>query len=114
MPASTQLVHSRARVRSRYALFPLAGYPPSRLPAWEKTEAFVLAAPALGAQFVEYLLKVDSGGGTRHSADNRIETFVYVISGSIELQLTNQASHHLAAGGFGLVPINLGIFRSSQ
>ena len=67
MRAQHELLHGRARVRPRYALFPLEGYPCSRLPQWPGVEARVLASPALGAEFVECLLepKAGQGGGRR-------------------------------------------------
>ena len=76
-----QLVHSRARVRQRYALFPLEGYPTSRLPSWPDAEVRVLASPGLGAQFVQYLIDLPAGTGGRFDADERTELFVYVLSG---------------------------------
>src|SRR5687768_667311 len=82
MRAPHQLVHSRARVRPRYALFPLEGYPPSRLPTWPDAEVRVLAAPALGAQFVQYLIDLSAGKEGRFEPEDRIETFVFVLSGS--------------------------------
>ena len=72
-------------VRPRYALLPLEGFPPSKLPAWPGSEARVLAAPALGAEFVQYLLNVPTGRGTEHAADSQIETFFYVLSGEVRL-----------------------------
>jgi len=104
MREPNQLVHSRARVSRRYAIFPREGYPTSRLPAWDKTEAYVLAAPALGASFVQYLLKIDVGGGTRHAADRRIEAFFSVLSGEALLTLSDGQSWKLTPGGFALVP----------
>jgi (S)-ureidoglycine aminohydrolase len=91
MRAPHQLVHSRARLRQRYALFPLEGYPTSRLPNWPDAEVRVLASPALGAQFVQYLIDVPAGKSGRFGGDERIETFAYVLSGP-------------AAGIFSLLP----------
>src|SRR5437867_3072063 len=108
MREPNQLVHSRARVSNRYAMFPREGYPTSRLPRWEKTEAYVLAAPALGAQFVQYLLKIDAAGGTRHKADRRVETFFYVQSGEALLGLSDGQSWKLTPGAFALVPPTTG------
>lgn len=86
-----QLVHSRARVRQRYALMPLEGYPMSRLPSWPDAEVRVLAAPALGAQFVQYLIDLPAGTRGGFNADERIETFYFVLAGP-------------RAESFGLVP----------
>jgi (S)-ureidoglycine aminohydrolase len=104
MRAQNQLMYSRTRVKQRYAVFPLEGIPLSRLPAWTKTETRILAAPVLGAQFVQYLLDIAPGGQGTHKADGRIETFFYLLSGSATIQLEGGAKQALSAGGFALLP----------
>ncbi len=96
-----QLVHSRARVRGRYALFPLEGYPLSRLPSWPGAEARILAAPALGAGFAQYLIDVPAGGSGQFAADDGIETFHFVLSGAGRF---HGSAELLSAGSFGLTP----------
>jgi (S)-ureidoglycine aminohydrolase len=95
-----QLVYSRARVRQRYALLPLEGFPTSRLPSWPDAEVLVLAAPALGAQFVQYLINLPAGKRGEFAGDDRLETFYFVLSGTGTLG----KGHNLAAGSFGLLP----------
>ncbi|HWB00758.1 MAG TPA: (S)-ureidoglycine aminohydrolase [Pirellulales bacterium] len=104
MRAAHELLHSRTRVRPRYALLPLEGYPPSRLPAWPGVEARILASPALGAEFVQYLLNVPQGLGTDQQGDGRVETFLYLLEGSATLSIDRKRAHHFAAGAFALVP----------
>jgi (S)-ureidoglycine aminohydrolase len=99
----TQPIHSRARVRDRYALMPIDGFPPSRIPRWRDTEARILAAPALGAQFVQMQLNLQPGGGVNQPADDRTQTFLYVLSGGLELTITGHRVV-VAAGGFAYVP----------
>lgn len=103
MRSPQQLLHSRTRVRDRYALLPLEGYPASRLPAWPGVEVRILAAPALGAEFVQYLLNAPAGTGTQQASDGRVETFFYVLTGGAKLTI-GKASHDLQPGGFALVP----------
>jgi (S)-ureidoglycine aminohydrolase len=103
MRSQTDLRHTRTRVRQRYALLPLEGYPTSVLPHWSGTEARILASPALGAEFVQYLLHLQPGGGTERPADGATELFVYLLSGEAELTLDGR-THALAEGGFALVP----------
>lgn len=103
MRAPHQLLHGRTRVRPRYALLPLEGYPPSKLPAWPDVEVRILAAPALGAQFAQYLLNVRAKQGTTHTADGRIETFFYVLEGEFSLTAGRGAAQKMIAGGFALV-----------
>jgi len=100
----TQLRHTRTRLRPRYALFPLEGYPTSNLPHWTGTESRILTSPAMGAAFVQYFLNVQAGGGTRVKADGHVETFLYLLSGAAELAVEGEGVHALSAGGFALVP----------
>lgn len=99
-----QLRHVRTRVRSRYALLPLEGYPASHLPHWRGAEARILASPALGAEFVQYLIFVEAGGGTMQKADLSVETFYYVLSGEATLTLNGSDRHGLGEGGFAFIP----------
>ncbi len=96
------LVHSRARIRQRYALFPLEGYPPSRLPDWPDCEARVLASPALGAQFVQCLIDIPIGKG-KSEADTPEQQFGYVLAGVVELTVAG-AKRALMPGGFFFIP----------
>ncbi len=104
MRAQNQLLHSRTRVKPRYALFPMEGVPFSRLPDWKLTDVRILAAPVLGANFIEYLLNLKPGASAAVAAGGKIETFFYVLSGSVKLTIDKSNSHALAAGGFALLP----------
>ena len=87
MRTQSQLLHSRTRVKSRYALLPLEGIPYSRLPEWPQAQVRVLAGPALGAGFAEYMLDLAPGQTGAHPADGQIEFFMYVLSGSLTLTI---------------------------
>jgi (S)-ureidoglycine aminohydrolase len=99
-----QLVHSRATLRRRYALFPLDGFPFSRLPSWPEAEVQTLCAPAMGAQFVQYLISLPAGKRGEFVADDRTETFYYVMSGSGQFSNGSGAEKALQPGSFGLTP----------
>src|SRR2546423_6739500 len=102
MRAPNQLVHSRARIRQRYGLFPLEGYPTSKLPHSPTMEARILTAPAMGAGFVEYLL--DFPAGTSWPYDHaRTQEFGYVLSGRLQVTLEGQP-HELSANGYFFIP----------
>lgn len=103
MRSQHELRHSRTRLRPRYALFPLEGYPPSVLPRWQHTEARILTSPAMGADFVQYRLDLAEGGGASIPADQRVESFYYLLQGEILLE-TNDTQQTLAPGGFALIP----------
>lgn len=113
MRSQADLRHTRTRVRPRYALLPLEGYPASHLPQWTATEARVLASPALGAEFVQYLLDIETGGGTKHEADGQIEIFFYILSGKVELRVGGDG-HTLGEGGYALIPRSDGFSLSAS
>src|SRR5262245_28093497 len=102
MRAPNQLVHSRARIRQRYAMFPLEGYPASQSPNWTNTEIRVLASPAMGANFVQHHLTLAPSATGSRKSDGRIESFLFVLSGQLTLRTTNE--HRLVAGDFAYVP----------
>ncbi|MGC4004613.1 MAG: (S)-ureidoglycine aminohydrolase [Pirellulales bacterium] len=103
MRTQDQLLGSRTRVKSRYALIPLEGIPDSRLPHWPKSKVRVLSAPALGSAFVEYLIDVPKGEGGKQPADGRVEHFLYLNSGKGTLTIDGK-KHPLKAGGYSLIP----------
>ena len=107
MRSQSQLLHSRTRVKPRYALLPLEGIPYSRLPEWPQAQVRVLAGPALGAGFAEYLVDMSAGQAGAHPADGHIEFFIYVLSGGLTLTMDGK-SHALAHGGYALVPPDKG------
>src|SRR6476469_9410131 len=94
----TSLVHARTRVRQRYALMPLEGYPFSRLPSWPDAQVRILASPAIGSAFVQYLVDLPAGKRGTFSADDRIESFFYVLKGT-----GRSGEQAIRAGSFGLV-----------
>jgi (S)-ureidoglycine aminohydrolase len=103
MKAIHELLHGRTRVRRRYALMPLEGFPTSRLPQWRGAEVRVLAAPALGADFAEYKIDLQPGGGTAQQPDGSTETFIYLLGGEAGVA-TGEQRETLGEGGYALVP----------
>lgn len=107
MRASHQLLNSRARVTRRYALLPLEGVPLSKLPDWDGCDARVLAAPAIGAEFAQYLIDIPAGGRRRNAADaHGAQTFGYLLSGMIGVEIRGMQNVTLDPGGFFYVPAN--------
>ncbi len=104
MRLHSSLVHSRTRVAPRYALMPLEGYPVSKLPSWPGAEVRVLASPALGANFVQYLIDLPATARGQFPADERIETFSYVLSGRGEHREGGRAKRQVIPGSFAFTP----------
>jgi (S)-ureidoglycine aminohydrolase len=100
----TSLVHARTRVRPRYALMPLEGFPFSRLPTWPDAQVRVLASPAIGAGFVQYLIDLPSGKHGGFGSDPQIETFYYVLSGTGVVADSHGSKETHGPGCFTLVP----------
>lgn len=93
------LVGSRARVERDWALLTPEGVAESVLPEWQNTVSKILAAPALGAAFVQYELAIGAGGGTQQALAEGVQSFLFVLEGAVKLDL-NGAGHSLEQGGY--------------
>ena len=102
------LVHSRTRVRPRYALMPLEGFPTSRLPSWPEADVRVLASPRLGSEFVQLRIDLPAGKTGGFGADDANETFIFVLGGNGTL-VTGDVLHDIATGSFALTPPGVGV-----
>jgi (S)-ureidoglycine aminohydrolase len=102
-------------VRPRYALLPLEGYPTSVVPAWLGCDVRILAAPALGAQFAEYLIDLQPQKGAAISPDIQpAQTFGYVLSGAAKITIEGD-TQALTTGSFFYLPEKIGYqFRASE
>ena len=98
------LVFARTRVEQRYALLPLEGFPFSRLPTWPDAQVRVLASPAIGAGFVQYLIDLPSNTRGSFPAEDGIETFFYVLSGTGTFSDGGATKLAITPGHFGLTP----------
>jgi len=96
------LVTSRVVVERNFCLLPPEGIPASVLPDWTSTTARILAAPRLGARFAMYLLEVGTDGGAGGQMPDRIEGFIYVLDGGIEVDM-NSRGYRMSAGGFAYI-----------
>ena len=56
-----------------------------------------------GANFVQYLIDLERGQGGQHTADGRVEHFLYILNGEATLTI-DKAKHKLTAGSFALIP----------
>jgi len=93
------LVTSRVVVERNYAILPPEGIPASALPEWSLSEVRILAAPAMGSRFAQYLIDIEAGGGSEQTLAEGIEAFFYVIDGAVNISADGM-SHALKAGGF--------------
>ena len=100
--AGPKLLGGRLTVQRNYAVLPPESFVLSALPGWSGTEATILAAPAMGARFTQYLLTIAPGGGVRQRLPEGIEAFFFVLEGEAELKLAS-GTHRLTRGGYAYV-----------
>ena len=70
-----------------YMLLPRANRVEHNLPGFEGVQAQVLAAPQLGAKFVEHELLVHPNGKTSKPVEQAYEQFIYVLEGKLQFEL---------------------------
>jgi (S)-ureidoglycine aminohydrolase len=108
-PPQTQLLTGRAVFTTAYAVIPqgvMQDIVTSCLPHWDKTRCWVLARPLSGfaETFSQYIMEVEAGGGSdKPEPDATAEGVLFVVSGTLELNLEGVV-HCLAAGGYAYVP----------
>jgi (S)-ureidoglycine aminohydrolase len=91
-----------------YTLIRPANHYPSRLPSLRATQFVKLVTPRLApARFGQYLLVMDSGGGTDAPIAPGFEDFLYGVEGSVTLR-TEGFDHELVEGAFAYLPPELG------
>jgi (S)-ureidoglycine aminohydrolase len=95
---------NRGVVHTRYAFIPPEGVLKSRLPQYADTVVRFLAAPSLGAEFVQFVLEIASGGGTTAPVPCDVQHFFYVLSGTVQLRIEGLPDAILPAGGYAYVP----------
>jgi (S)-ureidoglycine aminohydrolase len=89
-----------------YMIFPRANRVEHQLPYFEGVEAQVLATPEQGARFVEHELLVKPNGGTTRPRDENFEQFLFVLEGSLDLEVGGK-NHVMAEGGYCWLPPDL-------
>jgi (S)-ureidoglycine aminohydrolase len=96
---------TRSRIARNYALITPDTNVPSIPVGWQKSKAFVLIAPRLGAGFSQYVVEMERGG-TAAPALPGVERVIYVLEGDVELALPDASKASLTSGGFAYFPPN--------
>jgi (S)-ureidoglycine aminohydrolase len=86
-----------------YMLLPRANRVEHQLPGLEQVDVQVLAAPQIGARFVEHELLIKPGGGTVIHQTEELEQFFFVLAGTLDFDLDGKP-HHMVAGGYCWLP----------
>jgi (S)-ureidoglycine aminohydrolase len=88
----------------QYAILPHAQRVESYLPQFNAgVQAKVMAAPVMGARFVEHELLVEANGATAEPVVENLEQFFYVLDGGLEFEVDGKA-HKLQKGSFCWLP----------
>ena len=97
--------HTRARIAARHALITPENHVPSSVPGVSRARAVALISPAMGAGFAQVLLTFEANGSASAPAGD-LETFGYVMNGSVRARVGDQAKK-LAVGGYFYSPAGL-------
>lgn len=109
LPPQTQLLTDRAVVTTAYTVIPkgvLSDIVLSVLPEWRGARCWILNRPVPGGAttFAQYLIEIEPGGGSDEpEPQDEVESFVFVLSGELDLALEGER-HLLAPGGFAFLP----------
>ena len=71
--------------KGMYALLEPDGLVKNTIPGFEGCDVTILASPALGASFVDYLVSIAPGGGNRKGFGGDVESFFYLFDGSVKV-----------------------------
>lgn len=105
------LLSTRAVVKpGLWAVIPKDGLVNNVIPGIEGCTVSIVASPKMGASFVQYVVSASKGGGTTKLWANEpaVESFIYCISGEIEIKLDDK-TQSLAEGGYAFAPAGVGI-----
>jgi len=97
------LGQTRSSHRPNHLLLTADTFVRTTLPGMKGCSAIVHVSPALGARFTEYTAEFEVGGELGGAS---VQRFVYVIEGSVKLELKGKASE-LGARGYAYLPEGL-------
>jgi (S)-ureidoglycine aminohydrolase len=97
------LGQTRSSQRSNHLLLTADTFVRTSLPGMKACSAIVHVGPALGARFAEYTAEFEAGGELGSTAAQR---FIFVIEGSVKLEVGGKASE-LGARGYAYLPEGL-------
>ena len=70
-----------------------------QIPGYENCDVTILGSPAMGATFADYLITVHENGSNPAFGGEGIESFIYVVEGSITVKNADEEAT-LTAGGY--------------
>ena len=93
----------RQVLKSTYALIVPEDAATTGIPGWDGAKVQVLAAPAMGCKFVEYLINVNNEGCVSVPVQDNPEYVFYVLEGVAVLKKDGE-EYPLEVGSYGYLP----------
>lgn len=99
------LLETRSVIKkNNFALIVPDGLVKNILPGFENCDTTILSSPKIGASFVDYLVTLQQDGCNRVGFGGKdVETFFYIISGCVTIEVNGKSSL-LTAGGYVYCP----------
>ena len=95
-----ELLMTRSVVKKEnYVLLEPDGLVKNAIPGYENCDVTILGSPAMGATFADYLITVHENGSNPAFGGEGIESFIYVVEGSITVKNADEEAT-LTAGGY--------------
>ena len=99
-----ELLATRSVVRKEnFVLLEPDGLVKNKIPGYDGCDVTILGSPSMGASFADYLVTVNASGQNDALGGEGIETFLYVIQGSVEVRNQNMSAV-LTGGGYFFSP----------
>ena len=93
---------TRNVVKESYALLTPSGFVPSQLPGWRNAVCVVQISPAMGAQFCQFLITLNSDGEGNGNT-GATEYFIYLLDGKGNISVDDE-KHKLEVGSYVFIP----------
>ena len=93
----------RQVLKSNYAFILPENAAFTNIPGWDGAKVQILAAPAMGCEFVEYLIRVNNEGKISIPVQDNPEYVFYVLEGNGVLTKDGK-KHPLEVGSYGYLP----------
>jgi (S)-ureidoglycine aminohydrolase len=98
-----KMINIRQVLKRNYALIIPQDAAFTSIPGWDGAKVQVLAAPAMGCEFVEYLIRVNNKGKVSVPIQDHPEHVFYVLQGNGVLKKDGE-KHPLEMGSYGYLP----------
>jgi len=90
---------TRTVVHRNHAFIAPDGHVVQSLPGWTNTKGVILISPRLGARFIQYIAHLEAGSEATRALPG-VERFVFVMEGSVVVEVAGKATtllaHHYA------------------